>query len=482
MQTTKTRGRAGAGSPAKLRDLPGVSKLLAGRPLAQVLKRFGRELVTPILREVLEELRAAIQDGSLSTTGGRAALGASSIAREVGRRIEALLAPRPRVVLNATGVVVHTNLGRSTLSTEAAAAVARAAQGYVDLEFDLDRGGRGSRLDHLRPLMERLFPGHAFVVVNNNAAATMLCLTALAQRKEVVISRGELVEIGGSFRVPDILTAAGAKLREVGTTNRTRVGDYQAAIGKRTAMILKVHTSNFRVVGFTEAVTVQSLARLARRTGLPLVVDWGSGDLVDLGPFGIDDEVPALDVLQAGADLVTFSGDKLLGGPQAGFVVGRVDLIDRLRRHALYRAFRLDRLLIAALQRTLAAYVAGEAFEAVPTLRMLILSMQAIESRARRVVREIVRETGAKERLSLVDGTSRPGGGTSPAGERPTKLLAIAGSDGDARGLERALRGADPPLIGRMQDRKLLLDLRTISPRDDTRVARLVATAISAGH
>jgi L-seryl-tRNA(Ser) seleniumtransferase len=315
--------------------------------------------------------------------------------------------------------------------------------------------------------VSRLFPGASFVAVNNNAAAIMLCLRALSRRREVVVSRGELVEIGGSFRVPDILAASGAKLREVGTTNRTRLSDYASALTPRTGLILKVHTSNFRIVGFTEETSIPNLSRLAREAGLPLVVDWGSGDLVDLGPLGIRDELPIGEVLAAGADIVTFSGDKLLGGPQAGLAIGRPELIDRLRKDPLARVCRLDRLLIAALHRTLSAYVRGKAFEEVPTLRMLALTKREIERRADRIRREVARRSGRAGLLALVPGVSRTGGGSSPTGERPTCLLSVARGDGDAGALERRLRAGDPPIVGRVKDGRLLLDLRTVLPEQD---------------
>jgi len=340
---------------------------------------------------------------------------ATALARSVRLRAEELLAPRPRAVINATGVVVHTNLGRSLLSDEAAQAVARVARGYMDLEYDVERGERGSRMTHLEPLMRRLFPEHDFLIVNNNAAAIMLCLKVFAKGKDVLISRGELVEIGGSFRIPDILSASGGRLREVGTTNRTRLADYRDARSTKTGVVLKVHTSNFHIVGFTESVTIPTLARWSRAEGLPLVVDWGSGDLVDLGPLGIHDEMPVNRVLEAGADLVTFSGDKLLGGPQAGFVVGRKDLVARLRKDPLARVCRLDRLLIAALHQTLAAYVCGKAFERVPTLRMLAMPASQIDRRAKSVVRTVARLSGRRGMLKVIDGMSRPGGGSLPA-------------------------------------------------------------------
>lgn len=389
-----------------------------------------------------------------------------------------MLTPRPAPVVNATGVVVHTNLGRSILGEAAAARVAAAASGYLDLEYDRARGGRGSRGDHLAPLLEVLFPGAASVVVNNNASAILLALRVLAKGREVVLSRGELVEIGGSFRVPDIFAASGARLREVGTTNRTRRADYADAVGPRTAALLKVHTSNFRIVGFTEETTVEQLAGLADETGLPLIVDWGSGDLVDLGPFGIDDETPVAEILAAGADVVTFSGDKLLGGPQAGIAVGRPELIAKMKRDPMARVCRLDRLLIAALHETLSAYVRGTAFDEVPTLTMLALAPGEIDARARAVV-EAVGPLPDGVALAVEDGVSRTGGGSSPTGERPTRLISIDAGDRGAHRLERALRQGPPPVIVRVHEDRVLVDLRTVRPGEDAVVARALAAALA---
>jgi len=448
---------------AQERKLPAISRLKDSRPIALLTRRFGSSLITALLREQLGRLRSAIRAGDLLGRELTRAVRPATIAAAIEREAGDLVDPRPRPVVNATGVIVHTNLGRSTLSAPAAEQIAAAARGYLDLEYDTRDGRRGDRLSHLEPLLDRLFPGHAFAVFNNNAAAILLCLRALSRGKEVLISRGELVEIGGSFRVPDILATSGARLHEVGTTNRTRVADFEQAVSPRTGMILKVHTSNFKIVGFTANPSIPSLARLAGRTGVPLVVDWGSGDLVDLAPLGIHDEMPVGRLLDEGADLVTFSGDKLLGGPQAGFVVGRRELVDRVRRDPLARAVRLDRLLIGAVHRTLAAYVRGTAFDEVPTLRMLAAEAREIGRRANRVRREVVRRvSAARSLLEVVDGVSRTGGGSSPTGERATRLLAVSLPERDAGAVERDLRTGTPSIVGRMQDGKLLLDLRTV--------------------
>lgn len=458
------------------RALPSVERLLSARPLRTAAGRWGRSLVVELVRRDLEALRKEIAAGTLSGERARRRAAAAAVARRVEAAAGDLLRPRPRRVLNATGVVVHTNLGRAALSAAAAESVARAARGYLDLEYDLGEGRRGSRHEHLAPLLGRLFPGAAAFAVNNNAAATMLALRALARRKEVVVSRGELVEIGGSFRVPDILRASGAKLREVGTTNRTRLADYRAACGDRTGLLLKVHTSNFKVVGFAEETSVAELAGLARESGVPLLVDWGSGDLVDLGPLGIADERPVRALLDDGADLVTFSGDKLLGGPQAGFVVGRPDLVERCRRDPLARVCRLDRLRIGALHATLAAYVRGAEREEIPTLRMLALSAASIGRRARRVAAAL-----PEAPIDLIDGESRTGGGSSPTGARPTKLLAVTPprGAGGASALARALREGEPPVVARVADGRVLLDLRTVEPDEDAELGRALAAALA---
>jgi L-seryl-tRNA(Ser) seleniumtransferase len=449
-------------SPDQRRSLPALGQLLQDEALRGAIERWGRTLVTDLLREAIDEVRNGAPSGDWAAI--------------VEARAAELLRPAPRAVINATGVVAHTNLGRSTLSPEAAARVAEAATSYLDLEYDLGRGSRGDRMAHLAPLLGRLFPGHAALAVNNNAGAILLALRALAKGREVVISRGELVEIGGSFRIPDILAASGAKLVEVGTTNRTRLSDYEAALGPRTGVLLKVHTSNFAVVGFTEDASVDDLAALAKARGLPLVVDWGSGDLVDLAPHGIRDETPVGELLRRGADLVTFSGDKLLGGPQAGLVVGRDDLVKRLRKDPFARILRLDRLQIAALHATLSAYARGRQDEEIPTLRMLALAAAEIGARAEAVAHEAVRLT-PELRWRIEDGVSRPGGGSSPVGAIPTRLLVVEAARGGIVALERRLRRGSPPVIGRIHDDALLLDLRTVLPEQDRALAAALAEA-----
>ncbi len=455
-----------------LKRLPAVSRLLDDPALAEPLARWGRRLVTDLLREELDRRRERLQAGESDVSAPTAFAFASAVTAKA----EALLAPSPRVVINATGVIAHTNLGRSVLSSAAARRVVEAATCYLDLEYDLEKGARGDRMAHLDGLLRRLFPGRSAVAVNNNAGAILLALRALSKGREVVVSRGELVEIGGAFRVPDILAVSGAKMKEVGTTNRTRLADYEAAIGPKTALFLKVHTSNFKIVGFTEDTSIRELATLAHAKGLPVVVDWGSGDLIDLAPFGVTDEIPVPTLLDQGADVVTFSGDKLLGGPQAGLAVGRDDLIKRLRRDPLARVLRLDRLQIAALRETLAAYVTGRAIQEIPTLRMLSLAAAEIGRRAEAVARETCL-LAPKLVWRLEAGVSRPGGGSSPTGEIATTLLAIEDPSGDAGRLDVRLRRGDPPVVARVNAGKLLLDLRTVLPEQDAELSRCLASA-----
>ena len=479
MQTKRKKSGNSAPVPAAdPRSIPSVGKVLASAPFERLLAENGAGLVTDLLREEIERLRQDARAGRLSAAALGKAATTPSLARAVDGQARRLLAPSPRTVINATGVVAHTNLGRSILSEAAAARVAEAATGYMDLEYDIEKGSRGSRLAHLEPLFARLFPGRAFTAVNNNAAAILLALRSLSRGKEVIVSRGELVEIGGSFRVPDILAASGARLREVGTTNRTRASDYEGAIGPKTGLILKVHTSNFKIVGFTEEAPLEELAALARGAGIPLVVDWGSGDLVDLRPLGIADELPVRNILERGADLVTFSCDKLLGGPQAGIAVGRGDLVARMKRDPVARVCRLDRLQIVALRETLSSYVRGKAFEEIPTLRMLAEDAETIGRRAERLLREVARAARAGVGLSILEGVSRTGGGSSPLGERPTRLLAITDDRGDAGRFERALRVGDPPVLARVHEGKLLLDLRTVLPSQERALAIRLAEVL----
>jgi L-seryl-tRNA(Ser) seleniumtransferase len=421
----------------ELRDLPSVDELARGLedPLAI-------EAARTVIERAREEIRAGADPGDL--------------AARLHEELHAVRTPSLRRVLNATGVIVHTNLGRAPLAEEAIAQVVETARGYSNLELDLREGVRGSRQDHVAAILRRLTEAESALVVNNNAAAVLLALAALAEGREVIVSRGELIEIGDGFRIPDVLARSGARLVEVGTTNRTRAKDYEKAIGPETAMLLRVHQSNFRVVGFTELPRLDELAAVARRHGLPLVDDQGSGALADL-----TGEPSAKESLAAGADLVCFSGDKLLGGPQAGIVVGRADLVERLRRHPLQRALRADKLTLAALEGTLRVYL--DAPERIPVLRMLGQDGATVQARAERLA-------------ALVGGTveetvGRVGGGALPLAELPSFACAVEDS------LAASLRTGAPPVVGIVRDGKLLLDCLTLADDEIDEVAAAVTRA-----
>jgi L-seryl-tRNA(Ser) seleniumtransferase len=418
----------------ELRDLPSVDELARGLddPLAVDAARS-------VLERAREEIRAGGDPGDL---GDR-----------LREALRALRAPSLRRVLNATGVIIHTNLGRAPLADEALARIVETARGYSNLELDLSVGARGSRQDHVAALLRRLTGAEAALVVNNNAAAVLLALAALGEGREVVVSRGELIEIGDGFRIPDVLARSGARLVEVGSTNRTRAKDYDKAVGPSTALLLRVHQSNFRVVGFTELPRLEELAAVARRHGIPLVDDLGSGVLVEL-----PGEPSARESLAAGSDLVCFSGDKLLGGPQAGIVVGRADLVERLRRHPLQRAMRADKLTLAALEGTLQVYL--DAPERIPVLRMLAQDIETVRARAQRLA-------------ALVGGTvedtvGRVGGGALPLAELESAACAVEES------LAEPLRHGDPPVLGVVRDGRLLLDCLAISDAEVDEVAAAV--------
>jgi L-seryl-tRNA(Ser) seleniumtransferase len=426
----------------RLRDLPSVDELArtADDPLSV-------EAARAVLERAREEIRAGLEPGDLAERV-RAELGAA-------RR------PSLRRVLNATGVVIHTNLGRAPLASEALARVVEVGRGYSNLEYDLTSGSRGSRQDHVAAILRRLTEAEAALVVNNNAAAVLLALAALAEGREVLVSRGELIEIGDGFRIPDVLARSGARLVEVGTTNRTRAADYERAVGADTALLLRVHQSNFRVVGFTEQPRIEELAAVAGRHGLPLVDDLGSGSLDASNTVLLADEPSVRDALAAGADLVCFSGDKLLGGPQAGIVVGRGDLVEKLRRHPLQRALRADKLTLAALEGTLQLYL--DAPDRIPVLRAIGDTRDLVRARAERLAR-------------LVDGSveetvARVGGGALPLAELPSYACAVE------EALVAPLRAAAPPVVGIVRDGQLLLDCRTLTDADLDDVAAAVTTA-----
>ncbi len=443
-------------APAGLRALPSVDALLLSLEGVAALRDIPRRRLTETVRDVLAAERRRVLEA------GGAPLAIDALAERVAGLLARGGAFSLAPVINATGVVLHTNLGRALLSPLARERLVSAAQAYSNLEMDVARKERGSRYSHLEGLLRRLTGAPASLVVNNCAAAVLLALETLARGKEVVVSRGELIEIGGEFRIPDIMRRAGAVLREVGTTNRTHLKDYAAAIGPETGLLLKVHASNYRVVGFTASVSTAELVELGRARGVPVMEDLGSGCLVDLTRYGFPHEPTVPEVVAAGVDLVSFSGDKLLGGPQAGIVVGREDLVARLARNPLNRALRIDKFTVAALEATLYAYEAGDALTTIPTLAMLTEPLASIRARARRLLRRLPADAAHALGAAIVESRSQVGGGALPTVELPTAALALGSAARPAQGLDEALRLARPPVLGRLADDRLLLDCRTI--------------------
>lgn len=457
----------------RLREIPAVEELLNREALRALAERVGRRRVLEGTRAALEELRRRIRSGS------GAKLSLESLEAEIAAAAEAAARPSLVAVINATGVVLHTNLGRAPLARKALDRLAEAAVGYSNLEYDLDAGKRGKRDVHTAKLFGELTGAEAALVVNNNAAAVFLALNALAEGAEAIVSRGELVEIGGSFRVPEVCAKSGALLREVGTTNRTRIGDYAAAITERTRLLLRVHPSNFRMVGFTERPQLGELAALAAERGLILMEDLGSGCMVDLAPFGLSDETPAGESLKAGAHIVTFSGDKLLGGPQAGIILGKRDLLARIRKNPLFRALRVDKLTLAALQATVELYL-REDYEAIPALRMIRASVDEIARRAERLARAIAALPGFA--AEICEGESVAGGGSTPGQVIPTRLIAVSLNPFSAQDIASALRRNRPPIIARVEQDRLLLDLRTVLGQQQENEIERALKALASGQ
>ena len=456
------------------RFIPSIEQLRQRAPVRALEARYGRAATVEALREEAAALRQWLAGGEPGPEARVSIVDTEQAADQIERRLEHRLRQafeRPlRPVINATGVIVHTNLGRAPLAASAARRVAEIAEGYSNLEYDLDEGRRSARDVHAEALLSRLTGAEAAVVVNNNAAAVLIMLSALATGREVIISRGELVEIGGGFRIPDVMRQSGALLREVGTTNKTRAADYAAAIGERSALIFRVHPSNFRIEGFTERPELEELVTLGRRFKVPVAEDLGSGNLMDwgsgVGGWGSGVEEPVVrSSVDTGADVVCFSGDKLLGGPQAGIIVGRRDILGRIRTHRLMRALRVDKMTYAALEATLLEYARGRAHQTVPVASMIALSAAQIEDRARTVAEGLRAST--RVQVEIIDGVSTIGGGSAPGSEIPTRLLSVSVGTERPDALEARLRHSDPPIIGRIEHDRLLLDLRTVLPRQD---------------
>jgi L-seryl-tRNA(Ser) seleniumtransferase len=453
----------------ELRRLPSVDKVISDERLEKLGVGYPRGLIVDMARRRLEESRVAV-------TQGKPAPSIDKIINGVRSDLESLLEVSLRPVINASGVILHTNLGRAPLSEEAITAMDAVAKGYSNLEFDVDSGARGSRDVHIEKLLCLLTGSESAFVVNNNASAVLLVLTVLAKKKEVIVSRGQAVEIGGGFRIPDVMRQSGAKLVEVGTTNCTYINDYEQAISPRTAALLRVHSSNFRVEGFTTSVGIDELVALGKRHGIHVLDDLGSGCLLDTVSFGLAAEPTIQQSISVGVDLVCFSGDKLLGGPQAGIVLGSKSLIDKLKRHPLARAVRIDKIRLAGLVATLIHYLKGEAVEKVPIWRMISAPLNEVETRAKSWAKSI------GDMAVVMEGQTMVGGGSLPGSTLPTRLVAIGSKVGNRStvlSLSRKLRSNEPPVIGRIADDILLLDPRTVLPEEENILLKAVKTATS---
>jgi len=455
-----------------LSSLPSVDEALKSEYGREWLGKYPRRYVVDAIREAIAQRRKEILEGSSKEVS------LESMAPDISFNVKRLASPSLRPLINATGIVVHTNLGRSILSGRIMENVCTIATGYSNLEYDLASGSRGKRHTHIKRLLREITGAEDGFAVNNNAAAVFLCLTALAKGREVIVSRGELVEIGGSFRIPDVMSHSGALLREVGTTNKTHLHDYEHAVGDATALILKVHRSNYQIVGFTEEVPVEKLVSFGHGRGVPVMYDLGSGYLIPLHQYGIHGEPAVQEMVRSGADLITFSGDKLLGGPQAGIIVGKRELIERIQKHPLARAVRIDKLTLAALEATLMEYVDGEqAKEHIPTLRMLLEDPVAIKARAKKIASLIQRRT-KDAGVQVMEDSSQAGGGSLPEVEFPTYVVAIKPENISVNELEERLRRGEPAIIARIQGNSLILDARTIGDREITSVAHAVTAAL----
>jgi len=455
----------------RFRSLPSVDRLMSEDMIKQLRDEYPHDLLVDLIRQHLEQVRVSI-------TLGNPCPSINEIVESVCARAQALASPYPRPVINASGVILHTNLGRAPLSKEAIAAMELASKGYCNLELDLDSGTRGSRNTHIEQVLCQLTGAEAALVVNNNASAVLLALTALAKRREVIVSRGQAVEIGGGFRIPEVMKQSGAKLVEVGTTNATYAQDFEQAIGQRTAALLRVHSSNFKIMGFTHVVTLEEMVELGNRYELPVFDDLGSGCLLDTTEFGLDPEPMVQQSISLGVGLAFFSGDKLVGGPQAGLIVGKKHFVDKLKKHPLARAMRIDKVRLAGLVTTLIPYLKGEAVNNIPVWHMISAPLDEMEKRAAHWAQAL------GDIAQVIEGESMVGGGSLPGGTLPTRLVAI-GKQGKksaqdvAQILARRLRTQEPPVVGRLSGSMLLLDPRSVLPEEDQAVLRALGSAIA---
>jgi L-seryl-tRNA(Ser) seleniumtransferase len=456
-----------------LRKIPAVDRLLDSPALIEASSKYPRSLIIRAINQVLDGMRKSIVAGDGFEDPSE--LNSEHVSSRVRETVERLASPNLRPIINATGVVVHTNLGRSILAERALRRFRPLSGGYSNLEYDLDKGERGSRYSHVEGILKELTSAESAMVVNNNAAAVLVSLETLAKGREVVVSRGQLVEIGGSFRIPEVMRKSGAKMVEVGATNKTHLRDYEEVIGPDTALLLRVHRSNFQIVGFAEDVETSHLVNLGNRYGIPVMEDLGSGCLIDFSKYGLIKEPTVQEVLKEGVDLVTFSGDKLLGGPQAGIILGRSNLVEAIQKNQLTRALRIDKLTLLALEETLNIYRDEKsALREIPTLRMITQTHRSLKTKAQRLVKMIGRLDANNFALDLVDGDSKVGGGALPLLELPTHLLSLIPKKLSAHYMEEWLKSYNPPIIVRVEQDSVLLDVRTIQDKELKSVAQAI--------
>lgn len=463
-----------------LRKIPSVDEILSRPEMVDLLKIHPRHVVVEAIRKGLGRLREEILQKEELHESEDTLFSFENLSSIFQKEIDLQIQPRLRRVINATGVVIHTNLGRAPLHPSAIEHLIEVSKTYSNLEYDLDRGERGSRTFHVEEILCRLSGAESALVVNNNAGAVLLVLNSLAEGKEVIVSRGELVEIGGAFRIPDVMKRSGALLREVGTTNRTHFNDYQKAIGPETALLLKVHTSNFRVMGFTSEVSLQDLVQLGKEYQLPVVDDLGSGCLIDLTRYGLEKEPTVQEMIKTGVDAVTISGDKLLGGPQAGIILGKKKFLDLFKINPLTRALRIDKLTLAALESTLLLYFdEKKAMEEIPTLRMLSLDTKRLKNRGKRLLKRLSGVTNKKMAFTLKEDVSQVGGGALPLQELPTLVVAIKPLEVSVNSLEENLRKGEPPIVCRISKEELILDMRTVFDEEIPMLAAGIEKALT---
>jgi L-seryl-tRNA(Ser) seleniumtransferase len=456
-----------------LSGLPSVDEILKGGQGMEWLNTYPRRYVLQAVREAIDLKRKEIIEGlPVDLSGER-------MAAEIGCIIKKLSSFSLKPLINATGVVIHTNLGRSILSERVLENIKRVSESYSNLEYDIEQGKRGKRYTHIKRVLREVTGAEDALVINNNAAAVLLCLNTLSKGKEVIVSRGELVEIGGSFRLPDVMTSSGAILREVGTTNKTHLYDYELAINENTALILKIHKSNYKIVGFADEVSIEDLAKLGSRHGIPVMFDLGSGSLIDLRPFGIHNEPSVKEIVKTGVALTTFSGDKLLGGPQGGVIVGNRDYIEKIQKNPMTRAMRIDKLTLAGFEATLMEYIdEDKVVENIPTLRMLLQKPEVIKGRANRIAKRL--KTQIKNaRIHVISDFSRAGGGSLPEVDLPTYAVSLKTEIVSVNELEERLRKGTPPVIARIKGDALIIDARTVNDKDIQPIVRRITSVLS---